>query len=382
MSVSHSGVTNSSDSQFPFPLNPFDKNGTLLRYVNHRGDPSKHLGKSDDNVMAYSYRICLTKDPRLYVNVTPPPHYNSRDFKLARRLIRMELSLGRNLTEPWGAMNYSGYERIPHRLMKYDGCCGNSPVGIDAVGLARGYATASRDERKVIAAQHRYYVQGLLWFWRSDPSIPKHVRKQHLEYGLCGDEWSDNGHFPRQLYVREAARLVGEYVFTQHDRRRNHCRHDSVAVGSWGLDMHDMQRTAALRNGTWQVVNEGLTAFNQSGIFPFEIPYWIILPKRQQLENMAVVSTPSVSHVAFSAIREEPTLWQLGQAAGTAAALALASGEKAFHDVNIRKLQHALKNQGVLVHTPNNTCLCCSQDNKQFAAVASEGRKYWLHSYH
>lgn len=118
----------------------------------------------------------------------------------------------------------------------------------------------------------------------------------------------------------------------------------------FSTDIHDMQRTAAFREGIWQVINEGLTGYNQDGIFPFEIPYWILLPKRRQVLNLAVVSTPSVSHVAFAAIREEPTLWQLGQAAGTAAAIALSLNTDALHDVDIRQLQHALMQQGVLVH--------------------------------
>lgn len=230
-----SGVTDHSEAQFPFPINPFNEDGTLLRYINAKGDPSKRIGMSDDNIMAYSYRVCLTKDTRLYVPVTPPEGYNPEDFELARRLVLVEQAIGRNLSQPWSTLNYSGYERIPGAFMKYDGCCGMSPVGIDAVGLARGYATASRSERIQIAAQHRYYVQGLLWFWRTDFSVPKYVRKLHLEYGLCKDEWVDNGHFPRQLYVREAARMVGDRVFTQDDRSRDYWRHDSIAMGSWGL---------------------------------------------------------------------------------------------------------------------------------------------------
>jgi hypothetical protein len=350
------GVTNFSAAQFQLSINPFGDDGQLLRYVNRGNNPASQLGQGDDNLMAYSYRVCLTKDPNISVAVTPPDGYHSADFEIARRLVVAERRLNISLSEPWLYLDYMGYGRIPDRMMKYDGCCGVGPVGIDVVGLAVGYANASRALRAKIAADHRYYVQGLLWFWRSDPLVPLSTRKRHLEYGLCGDEWKDNFHFPRQLYAREAARMVGDRVFTQNDRDST-CRHDSIAVGSWGLDVHEMQRIAVQTDEGWKVVNEGLRGDNQGGIFPFEIPYWVILPKREQVGNLAVLGTPSASHVAFSAIREEPTLWQLGQAAGTAAAIAVSTGVESLHDVTIGRLQEALIEQGGVVHwPPNRTC--------------------------
>jgi hypothetical protein len=350
------GVTNFSAAQFHLSINPFGDDGRLLRYVTRGINPSSQLGQGDDNLMAYSYRVCLTKDPNISVAVTPPDGYHSADFEVARRLVVAERRLNISLSEPWLYLDYMGYSRIPNKVMKYDGCCGVGPVGIDVVSLAVGYANASRTLRAKIAADHRYYVQGLLWFWRSDPAIPLSTRKRHLEYGLCGDEWIENSHSPRQLYAREAARMVGDRVFTQNDRDST-CRHDSIAVGSWGLDIHEMQRIAVQTDEGWKVVNEGLRGDNQGGIFPFEIPYWVILPRREQACNLAVIGTPSASHVAFSAIREEPTLWQLGQAAGAAAAIAVSTGAESLHDVAIGRLQEALIEQGGVVHwPPNRTC--------------------------
>lgn len=413
------GITNASAAQFhvdvdvlanrhsPIHTNP----PQLIKYVNALApDPRQTTGEADRNVMAYSYRACLTRNSSNAAPITPPPGYDPLDFELARRLVQAELDANRTLSSPWGNLVFRGYNqiRLPGgnpKAMKYDACCGGSAVGIDAPGLGLAYPTASRQERTNIAADHRYYVQGLLWFWVSDPVIPVQVRLEHAKYGLCKDEWVDNGHFPRQLYVREAIRLVGDQVFTQNDRTTG-CKHNSIAVGSWGLDNHVMQRVAVWtktkegeendeeedddrhdagdddttasdrrhkrrhRRHSRKLVafNEGGTSYNQGGTAPFEIPYWVLLPKRSEVTNLAVVNCPSVSHVAFGAIREEPTLWRLGTAAGTAAALALEAQTKneqeavsqeyskhehvPLHDVNVAEVQLSMLEQGNIIHWP------------------------------
>jgi FAD dependent oxidoreductase len=370
------GVTNFSAGQFRTIINPFRDNTTtdesnLLRYVWSGPDPDTMIGKSDDNVMAYSYRICLTEDPKIKVDIGEPRGYNPDDFELVRRLVLSELEKIKagqrhQLSDPFMRLDYAGYKQLigwesPRSYMKYDACCGNGPVGIDAVGLGRGYANATRQERARMAAEIQYYVHGLMWFYLTDPVVPIDVRAEFAKYGLCGDEWVTNNHFPRQLYIREAARMIGDHVFTQNDRLENYTRNDSIAVGSWGLDVHEMQRVAALRDSTtWQVVNEGLRGEKaQGGTFPFEIPYSIILPKRLQATNLAVVCAPSSSHIGFAAIREEPTLWQFGRAAGVAATIALAQSRSensivALHDVSIVQLQHFLLDQGALIHVPED----------------------------
>jgi hypothetical protein len=361
---SWAGVTNHSESQFPLPINPFDGKGRLLRYIQqqHGGvDPRKRVGAADTNVMAYSYRVCLTRDANR-IPITPPRNFKATDFELARRLVMAERRHNKSLSQPWLYLDYMGYGQIPNMTMKYDACCGFSPVGIDATGLAVGYATASRAERALMAEEHRYYVQGLLWFWQSDASIPDHIRKENAQYGLCPDAWPENDHFPRQLYVREAARMVGERVFTQQDRKQSGiCRHDSIAVGSWGFDIHEMQRVALFTGSRWTTWNEGSTGYRQGDHVPFEIPYWVILPKRKELTNLLVPNCPSVSHVAFAAIRVEPTLWQLGVAAGTAAALGVMSHDsvpRALHDIEISLLQLQLTKQGSPIHWPLNISDC------------------------
>lgn len=352
---SWAGIRKHSAAQFPVAVDPFQEDGTtLLKYIQNRPDPSSNFGEADDSVMSYSYRVCLTKDPNNKVPVTAPEGYDPADFELARRLVQTEVSENMEVSAPWMYLDYMEYNRIPNtKRVKFDACCGTSPFGIDNPGLAVGYANATRAEKQIIAAEHRYFVQGLMWFWQNDPAVPANLRSEHSEYGLCQDEWPDNGHFPRQIYVREAVRMVGDQVFTQNDRS-SECRNDSIGVATWFFDIHDVSRVAVKgeNNETWSVMNEGLVGSDEDQIVPFDLPYWVILPKKDQVSNLAVVNCPSVSHVAFSAVREEATLWGLGHAAGVAVAIAVAEGLASFHDVDVVSLQQALLSQGGRLHFP------------------------------
>ncbi len=360
---SMAGVTNSSLAQFNVPVKAYtpvsgSKEGVqLIKYVQDGADPQYVLGSADDNLMAYSFRACLTSNPHNSVPFTEPPGYDPRDFELSRRLNLADLYFRTSTQKPWSNLGYNGYPVEQVRAYKYDACCGNSPVGIDAVGLAVGYPTANRRQRKQYYNDHKYYVQALMWFWISDPSVPEKVRDEIRSTGLCKDEWPENDHFPPQLYVREAVRLVGDRVYVQQDRVPAFfvCSDESIAIAGWAFDIHDMQRVAILDkdNETVIVFNEGLTSYDDDGIFIFEIPYWTILPKRSELVNLAVPNCPSASHVAFAAIRVEPTLWQMGQAAGTAAGVGITEGNSPpFHDIPLHKIQAKLYKQDTFYHWP------------------------------
>ena len=352
---SWAGITRHSAAQFPVNIDPFQSDEkTLLRYIQDRPDPRQNVGKADDSVMAYSYRVCLTKSPSNMVPITAPDGYDPADFELARRLVEAEVALNVPVSEPWLYLDYMEYDRIPDKKgEKYDACCGGSPFGIDNPGLQVGYVTGGRSVREEIAAKHRYFVQGLMYFWQTDPAVPADIRSKHSQYGLCADEWPDNGHFPRQLYVREAARMVGDHVFTQNDRSTE-CLNDSIAVATWFFDIHDVQRVAVKgENDSHFVMNEGLVGGDEDQIVPFDLPYWIILPKLSEASNLAVINCPSVSHVAFSAVREEPTLWSLGHAAGIAATIAVSHGISSYHEVDVSKIQEAILSQGGRIHFPS-----------------------------
>ncbi len=356
------GVTNSSLAQFDVPVEAYArvrdaKEGIqLLKYVQERQDPRTMMGSADDNLMAYSFRACISTDPNNTVPFTEPPGYDPRDFELSRRLNLADMVYSHTQHGPWQNLLYKGYPSGLTNTFKFDACCGNSPVGIDAVGLAVGYPTANRTQRKQYYNDHKYYVQGLMWFWVSDPSVSLLEKLTYQSMGLCKDEWPENDHFPPQMYVREAVRMVGDRVYIQQDRipALLKCSDESIAIAGWAFDVHDMQRVSVLDkdNETVIVFNEGLTSYDTDGIFVFEIPYWTILPKRSELVNLAVPNCPSASHVAFAAIRVEPTLWQMGQAAGTAAGVGLSEGSPPLHDVPLSKIQAGLFKQDAFYHWP------------------------------
>ena len=351
------GVTDTSGNQFKTNVSATWANGTLLPWIQHAPDPRTVVGEADRNVMAYAFRLCVSKTPGNRVPILPPAGYDPDDFELARRYIQELKRSGDQVYTPWRPDAYPSY---PPRN-KYDAWDGATPLGIDTVGLAVGYSNGTYAEREAIKARHHYYVQGLAYFWTYDKTsgIPASTQSHMQEYGLCKDEWPENGHWPPQLYVREAARMVGDRVFTQNDRIKagpgGLCREDSIAVADWGIDIHEMQRVA-VRDSPGQPLfafNEGLTSPSDGGHYAFEMPYWMLLPKRSEATNLLVPNCPSISHVAFAAVREEPTLMQLGAASGVAAALAArAGGAVAVQDVDPRDIQAELLKQYFIFHFP------------------------------
>ncbi|KAL6075547.1 Xanthan lyase [Balamuthia mandrillaris] len=362
---SYGGIIGSSAAQFKLAVDAQWANGTLLHYVTKGPDPRTHVGQADRNVMAYSYRVCLTTNRTNQAPFTPPPAYRTADFEIARRYLQEELkAFGENgVEQPWGNLRYRSYPPAN----KFDACCGNASVGIDPPGLAAGYPNGTLTDRQRIAAAHRYYVQGLLWFWAGDPhsGVPDSLRNAILQYGLCADEWPQNDHWPPQLYVREAVRMLGQHVFSQNDRVAascDYCRPESIALGDWGFDIHEMERVAVPSNYTaskTQAYNEGLTPPGQGGFFVFEIPYAVLTPKQTDCVNLLVPNCPSVSHVAFAAIREEPTLWQLGAASGIAATLVASNMFPTVQSVKPSVVAALLQKQGIVTHWPSRPDCSC-----------------------
>jgi hypothetical protein len=229
---------------------------------------------------------------------------------------------------------------IPHGEADFNN---NGAFSTDYLGKSWTYPDASYAERRRIWADHVLYTQSFFWFLASDPRVPQSLRDEVNTWGRAKDEFADNDNWPTQLYIREGRRMVGLYVMRQEDLQTSRTKADSIAMGSYNSDSHNVQRVA-LPDGSAR--NEGDV---QVAVRPYEIPFGTMIPKRQQAENLLVPVCLSASHVAYSSVRMEPQYMMIGQAAGDTAAIALRSG-KPVADVDMVQLQQLLHAQGAILH--------------------------------
>lgn len=356
---------------FLSPVDPLYANGSVVPYVTPGSLPPE--GAGDDVNMPYSYRPCLTRDPRNQVPFYPPPAYDPADFVLLQRYLgSFNASAGPAVEEVAGIYEYKNYPAGPSRPMRYDLCEGGkgpqgqtSPVTTDQPEINNGYVPASRAGKAAIAARVRYYVQGFMYYLSTDPRVPSHTRNTTNAYGYCKDTQPFFGPaaFPPQLYVREGVRLVGDFVSTYNNVVRGRCEPDAISTSSWTIDIHPMRRVAVPASRIGPFPDTEMTAYNEGQMgflhFPgngsvWEVRYAIMLPKRAEASNLLVPVCVSVTHVVFGSIRVEPTFLQLGQAAGAAAWLAARDGV-AVHEVSIAELQALQRAGGVDPHY-GHTC--------------------------
>lgn len=314
-------------------FDPRDQQGRLLPFITAEKKEDAEAG--DRRVMAYSFRLCLTKDRSNWVRIEKPENYDPAEFELVRRFIKVY---------PPSRLMIDLYP-IPGN--KFDG--NNSIAGQFGIGLVGGgndWCEASYEEREKIWQKHRDYTEGLIWFMATDPAMPERLRKEMQEYGYAKDEFARWGHFPPALYVREGRRMVGEYVLTQNDIMQTPEKEDSIGISSFPVDSHDVQRIA---------VDDGFV--NEGTIYPahvpdrrrlgkaYQIPYRSITPKREECTNLLVPVAVSSSHVAYSSIRVEPTWIVLGQSSGVAAGLA-AKADLSVQELPYPQLRERLLAQG------------------------------------
>jgi len=259
----------------------------------HQGsmDPTSPF-TADNAVQAYNHRFCVTKDPANRIMLTePPPGYKREEYVNYERK-----SIAGN-TGP-GLKSHM-----------------NSPI---LPGENHGYPEGSWAEREKIIERHRNFGLGLIWFLQNDESM-KAKWESFRVWGLPKDEFPDNGHIPYEMYVREARRIVGRHVITEHDGMpakdyaRTPIQPDSIAVTDWYMDSHAC--TTDSRPGFKYDGKLILTEESR----PMQIPYRALLP--QGVDNLLVPVCLSATHIAWGAIRLEPVWMQTGEAAGWAAAL-------------------------------------------------------------
>jgi PhoPQ-activated pathogenicity-related protein len=316
--------------QFRAAVSPMDSAGKLLPEVMARTpDP---VGAADKRVQAYNFRLCMTKNPSNRVAWPKPAGYDPARFELlARYLPALEAALGRPLK--------SSDVMKPDELQngKTD-TNNNGAFSTDYIGASYDYPNGSYAVRRRIRQGHVDYIQGFMYFLASDARVPASLSAEMKEWGLCRDEFVDNDNWPYQLYVREARRMIGEYVMSQKDIQTELTKPDSIGMGSYNSDSHNLQRRPTA-DGT-AVENEGDM---QVAVKPYQIPYRVMLPKRDQATNLLVPVAFSATHVAYSTLRMEPQYMIIGQAAGVAAKLAI-EGNKAVQDIDTAALGAKLRN--------------------------------------
>jgi hypothetical protein len=299
-------VAQAHSHQFTLPVDPFVQPGhpdSGLLWGIHVGGPGTE-GAGDRRVQAYNYRICLTNDPGDRVPFPKPAHYDPGKYEL---LLRYYEAGATGL--PWGSRGMPNHKTDTNN---------SGAFSTDAIGLADAYPEADDATREKITAEHVQYVQGLLWTVANDPRVPAKVRAQVAKLGLSKDEFSDNGYWPYQLYVREARRMLGGYVMRQADITHGHTVEDPVGLGSYNMDSHNAQRYVDARG---DVRNEGDVQIH--GITPYGISYRSLVPNSAECTNLLVPVCVSATHIAYGSIRMEPVYMILAQACGTAAAIAI-----------------------------------------------------------
>lgn len=311
---------------------PGDPNSGLLPHVERIEGLVN--GQGDRKIQAYTYRLCLTRDPNLRIPMPKPSDYRAMEYELLLRNFE------------------AGDHRFPALV---EGLAGSGhkvdwnsmhAVGSDYGGANWDYPEASYARRRDIQASHERYIRGFLWTLANSPRVPDKVREQAAAYGLCKDEFTENGGWPYMIYIREARRMVSDHVMTQHDCMGERPISDPVGLGSFGMDSHVVQyfvneKGVVRRDGTiWRVPPA-----------PYGISYRSIVPRKGECENLFSPVALSASHVAHGSIRMEPVFMVLSQSAAIAASIAIRD-DLAVQDVPYDTLRRHLEANHQIVQWP------------------------------
>jgi len=319
--------------QFGVSIPAKDESGRLLPEISTetRAEP----GSADNKIQAYNFRIIATNNP---VNLVPwpkPENYDSKRYELLARLLD---ALVKQKGRPPVFHELTLIANIPNSKADFNN---NGPFSTDFIGKNYGYPEGTHAERASIWKAHENYVKGFYYFLANDPRVPKPLQAEVRSWGLPKDEYADTGHWPHQLYVREARRMIGETVVIQKDLQTDRTKTDVIGMGSYNSDSHNIQRIV---NKDGFVENEGDM---QVAVQPYQIPFRVLLPKAAESENVLVPVCFSASHVAYSSLRMEPQYMIIGHAAGLAAWMAIRDNTS-VQKVNVQELQKTLRDEGAV----------------------------------
>jgi len=293
-------------------------------------------GAGDQKIQCYNFRVVMTEDPANAVPMPMPPEYRPARYERILDGVRSGAILHPFAEAKTGVLRL---QRLPNGKSDMNDV-NTSPVGFGLPGQNWDYPAASVERRAAIFEEHRLYALGLLYFLQNDTRLPEAFRAEARRWNLPRDEFAESGHFPPALYVREARRFPGAYVFTEHDvfadpvTQRSRLQAESIAVGDYVINSHGVDEARP----PYPDVREGYVVF---GTVPYQVPFGVIVP--QGARNLFVPGAMSASHVGFGALRLEPIWTALGQAAGVAADLLLTDGVVSFG-----KLQAELHRRGAM----------------------------------
>jgi ribulose 1,5-bisphosphate synthetase/thiazole synthase len=332
------------------PKHQFPKDLKVDPYITP-GDPSSGLlplvkeadggkpGDGDKRVQAYNFRVCVGSDTANQTPFMPPPHYDAAKYELLTRYITAMSAAKKPMTQ----VTFFKWDIMPGKKTDINN---NGAISTDFIGESWDYPEADYAMRGKIWHANRDYVQGFFYYMATDPRSPESVRDFMSHWGMCKDEFKDTGGWPHQMYVREARRMVSDYVVTQKICKHEETADDSVGMAAYNMDSHNCNRI--IRDGS--AINEGDVQVSPSG--PYPIAYRAIVPKATECDNLIVPVCLSATHIAYGSIRMEPVFMVLGQSSALAACQAIDDG-KPVQQIDVKKLQATLLASGqVLAYTP------------------------------
>jgi hypothetical protein len=326
---------NTPKHQFLWPLSAYDEHQHLLPEIDP--GPLAAPGTGDKKVQAYNFRLILTNDPADRLPFPRPAGYDRSRFALLERYLN---EFQQHMGRAPGFRDITNPVMIPNHKADFNN---NGPVSTDYIGHSWKYPEADYAGKAALWQEHLLYTQSFFYFISQDAAVPASLRAEVNQWGLPKDEFADTDHWPNQLYIREGRRMVGEYVMRQADLQTDRTKPDSIGMGSYNSDSHNIQRVV-MADGT--VKNEGDV---QVPVEPYEIAYRSITPRRSETENLLVPVCLSASHAAYSSVRMEPQYMIIGQAAGVAAAISVHRHQK-IQDVAVPELQERLQRRGAILH--------------------------------
>jgi hypothetical protein len=326
--------------QFIVPVDPYVQPGDpasgLLPFIQNEafGIP----GAGDKSVQAYNFRLCLTQNPTNKIPIAAPPDYQPSQYDLLARYLAALTAAGKTPR----LKQLMDIQPMPHGKTDINN---NGGFSTDFIGGNYDYPEAGYAERAHIWQAHENYTRGFLHFLAVDPRVPATLRAEMQSWGLCKDEFKDTGGWPHQLYIREARRMISEYVMTEKNCRASLVMPDAVALAAYTMDSHNCRRI--VRDG--HVENEGDTQVG--GFPPYQISYRSLRPKAEECENLLVPVCLAASHIAYGSIRMEPVFMVLGQSCAMAAKLALEDGV-AVQRIRYETLRERLLAAGQILEWP------------------------------